>query len=90
MAGQRRKYTDRPGYTGLKASDLLKAQGRGAKIITKDPRWPDREVEYKPREVREQYPWHVIGEPTGWVRSTFCLPVTKDGGPWSVGELIRL
>jgi hypothetical protein len=83
-------YEDRPGYTGWRASALLRAMGAGAKIITTDPRWPDREVEYRPREPREQYPWHVIGEPTGWVRATFCKPVTQDGGPWSIGELTRL
>lgn len=85
-----KRYTDRPGYTGYRNSELLRAVGHGAKIITTDPRWPDREVEYKPREPREHYPWHVKGEATGWVRGTFCKPVTQDGGPWSVGRLLRL
>lgn len=67
-------YQNRPGYTGWRTRDLLLAMARGDKIVTTDPRWPNREVEYRPREQREQYPWHVIGEPTGWVRGTFCKP----------------
>jgi hypothetical protein len=85
-----REYHKAPGYTGWKTRDLLRALGNGAKIVTTDPRWEGREVEYAPREAREQYPWHVKGEATGWVRGTFCKPVTQDGGPWSVGELLRL
>lgn len=69
------RYQNAEGYTGWKTRDLLLAMGRGNKIVTMDPRWPNREVEYRPREAREQYPWHVIGEPYGWVRGTFCKPV---------------
>lgn len=69
-----REYQRAAGYTGWKTRDLLLAIARGEKIITTDPRWAGREVEYRPREPREQYPWHVKGEPYGWVRGTFCKP----------------
>jgi hypothetical protein len=70
-------YRQRPGYTGYSTEKLLRALGNGAKIVTTDPRWAGREVEYAPREPREMYPWHVKGEPYGWVRGTFCKPVTE-------------
>lgn len=85
-----REYQTSVGYTGWRTRDLLRAMGNGATIITTDPRWEGREVEYRPRELREQYPWHVKGEATGWVRGTFCKPVDQNGDPWSVGEAIRL
>lgn len=86
----RHAYTKDPNYTGWKTRNLLEAQGRGAKIITTDPKWEGREVEYKPRDLREVYSWHVIGEDIheGRVRSTFCKPVTKSGGPWSIAKML--
>lgn len=69
-----REYQNNAGYTGWKTRDLLRAKGHGAKIVTMDPRWEGREVEYRPRDGREILSWHVIGEATGWVRSTFCKP----------------
>lgn len=84
-------YVGTPGYTGWKTRDLLRALGQGATLITTDPRWEGREVEYKPRELREQYPWHIKGEDyhRARVRGTFCLPIDKDGKVWSFGEAIR-
>lgn len=78
-------YTSDPGYTGWKTRNLLRAQGRGAKIVTTDPRFPGAEVEYKPRELREIYPWHVKNGDyhRDRVRGTFCKPVTQDGTEWN-------
>jgi len=86
-----RAYTSDPGYTGWKSRNLLQALGQGAIIVTTDSRWEGREVEYKPRELREQYPWQVKGEDyhSARVRSIFCQPVDKEGEPWSAGEAIR-
>lgn len=67
-------YSQQPGYTGWRTRDLLLAIARGERIITMDPRWRGKQVEYRPRDSREMLPWHVIGEPTGWVRGTFCKP----------------
>lgn len=87
-------YTSDPGYTGWRTRDLLRTQGQGAIVVTTDPKWMNREVEYKPRELREQYPWHVKGEDyhVARVRGTFCKPVDQAGEPWnwSTGEVIRL
>jgi hypothetical protein len=66
-------YRERPGYTGWKNAALLRAKGNGKKIVTMDPRWEGREVEYRPVKG-QMLSWHVIGEPTGWVRGTFCRP----------------
>lgn len=85
-----REYQQTSGYTGWRTRDLLRALGHGATIVTTDPRWEGREVEYAPRDPREQTPWHVKGEQLGWVRATFCKPVAKGGGPWSVGEMLQL
>ena len=84
-------YTSDPGYTGWKTRNLLEAQGQGAKIVTSDPRWVSREVEYAPRALRERYSWRVKGEDyhSARVSGTFCKPVDRNGELWTTASVVQ-